>query len=339
MSSRRSLLHRPLTTTALLGALLLAGTGCSAFEEDDTVRVAAGFYPLAWVAEQVGGDDVEVANLTRPGKDAHSSEPSLQATATLARADLVVVSGGFQAEIDASVKANAKGRVLDVAKVLEFIPFEEHDHSHDHSHEDEHAGETEAEHADHADSHDGHDHGDSHDGHDHGDTDPHFWLNPLMMVTYAEALADELSDLDADNAETYRANADALVDQLTALDTEYAEGLASCERSTVVVSHDAFGYLKRYGLEFEAVAGLSPGAEPTPGDLKHLSEVIADEGVTTVFTETLAPTKLTEQLAKDAGIGTAVLDPLEGLVSSDSTDDYLSLMRANLGALQKANAC
>ncbi len=32
-------------------------------------------------------------------------------------------------------------------------------------------------------------------------------------------------------------------------------------------SHDAFGYLGRYGLEFEPIAGLSPGAEPTPADL------------------------------------------------------------------------
>ena len=68
----------------------------------------------------------------------------------------------------------------------------------------------------------------------------------------------------------------ALRRQLTALDTAYAEGLADCARHTVVVSHEAFGYLAKYGLRLEPVAGLSPDAEPTPADLARLQELIAD---------------------------------------------------------------
>lgn len=312
MSPRRALL--PL---AAVIAIATAATGCSSGGENSgKPQVAAGFYPLAWVAEQVGGDAVEVTNLTRPGKDAHASELSIHGTAALAGADLVLLSGGFQAEVDSSVKANASGAVLDVAKVVDFIPAEDA-----HAHE--------------GDSHDGHDH----DGHDHGDTDPHFWLDPLRMAQVAEATADELAKISPDDEDTFRENAAALVAELEKLDADYTSGLSNCTTRTVVVSHDAFGYLARYGLDFEPVAGLSPGAEPTPGDLKHLAEVIKEDKVTTVFTETLAPTKLTDQLAADAGITTAVLDPIEGLLSADNDSDYLTLMRANLAALTKANRC
>ncbi len=69
-------------------------------------------------------------------------------------------------------------------------------------------------------------------------------------------------------------------------------GLADCERNTVVVSHDAFGYLSRYGLDIEPIAGLSPDAEPTPADLAELQELIDDDGITTVFSERLAPARL-----------------------------------------------
>ena len=161
------------------------------------------------------------------------------------------------------------------------------------------------------------------------------------MADLGDAVADKLAELDPDHADDYSANAAVLRSDLEELDGEYAARLASCTRDTVVVSHDAFGYLAKYGLHLEPIAGLSPGAEPTPDDLGRLQTLIKDKGITTVFSETLASPKMSETLAGDLGIATAVLDPLEGLTeeASDSDEDYLSIMRANLSALEKANGC
>ena len=106
-----------------------------------------------------------------------------------------------------------------------------------------------------------------------------------------------------------------------------------------MVSHDAFGYYARYGVTIAPVAGLSPDAEPTPADLGALQELIREDGITTVFGERLASPRLTRTLAEDMGVGTAVLDPIEGLSDETSDDDYLTLMEQNLEALRKANAC
>jgi zinc transport system substrate-binding protein len=106
-----------------------------------------------------------------------------------------------------------------------------------------------------------------------------------------------------------------------------------------VVSHDAFGYLEKYGLHLAGVAGLSPDAEPTPANLADLHELIQDEGITTVFSERLASPRFTEPLADDLGIKTEVLDPIEGLTDETSEEDYLSLMEQNLDALREANGC
>src|SRR5690606_33711165 len=121
----------------------------------------------------------------------------------------------------------------------------------------------------------GHDH-----GHDHGVLDPHFWQDPLRMATLADAVAEQLSEVDPDHAEDYSANAEALRTELEDLDSAFEAGLSECELHTVVVSHDAFGYLGRYGLEFEPISGLSPGAEPTPADLGRLERLIRTEGIT-----------------------------------------------------------
>src|SRR6478609_8518860 len=167
--------------------------------------------------------------------------------------------------------------------------------------------------------------------------DPHFWQDPLLVADVGDAVADQLADVDPDHADDYRANAAALRSDLETLDAQYADGLAHCQRHTVVVSHDAFGYLDRYGLEFEPIAGLSPDAEPTPSDLQHLQRLIDAEGITTVFHESLVSPEAAEQLAHDTGAHAGVLDPVEGLTDATSDEDYLSLMEANLAALEEAN--
>ncbi len=111
----------------------------------------------------------------------------------------------------------------------------------------------------------------------------------------------------------------------------------------MVTSHDAFGYLAaRYGLEVEGIAGLSPDAEPDPARLAELADLAEEEGVTTIFTETLVSPDIAETLAREAGgLQTAVLNPLEGLTEDevDAGDDYFSVMRANLETLRQGLGC
>jgi zinc transport system substrate-binding protein len=305
-------------SNALLAALvpaavLLAGCGSSGADEGSEGRgVVAAFYPLAWVTERVAADDWTVSNLTAPGGEPHDLELSIDATAALSDADLVVHLDGFQPAVDDGIEANADGAVLDAGEVVDLQPVTDHD---------------------------AHDHAESEEEHDHGDLDPHFWQDPDRMALLAEAVAEELGRLDGAHADDYTARAEQVVSDLEALDREYAEGLRDCERDVVVVSHDAFGYLGKYGLHLESIAGLSPDAEPTPAALADLGDLIREEGVTTVFSERLASPAMAETLASDLGVETGVLDPIEGLTDQTADEDYLSLMRANLAALEEANGC
>ncbi|GAA0980490.1 High-affinity zinc uptake system protein ZnuA [Nocardioides aquaticus] len=340
MKSRR-LRSLPVLASVALASLTLSS--CAAFsdgtastvEDGGTPQVVAAFYPLEYVASRVAGDRADVSSLTAPGQEPHDLELSVADNATVAGADLVVLEGGLQAAVDEAVGQNAPGEVLDVTDVVELTPLDE---EHDHAEEEGHEGETAEEHAEHA----GEGHEEDHEGHDHGDLgdlDPHFWLDPTLMADAGDAVAEAMAEVDPDGAEEYAAGAADLRSDLEALDADLQAGLASCERDTIVVSHDAFGYLDRYGLDVEAVAGLSPDAEPNPADLGRLQELIATDGITTVFSERLASPALTESLARDAGVETAVLDPIEGLTEETAEEDYLSLMRSNLEALRAANGC
>jgi zinc transport system substrate-binding protein len=167
---------------------------------------------------------------------------------------------------------------------------------------------------------------------------PHFWLDPLRLQKAAHVIEERLATVDPAHADEFAANLTTLDATLTGIDHDFSTGLQHCERDVIVTSHDAFGYWARYGLVSEPIAGLSPDAEPSAQHLDALRALVEKDHVTTVFSETLASPKMADVLSSDLGISTAVLDPIEG-VRKGSSADYVSIMRANLAALQKANGC
>ena len=310
MSIRRPRLA--VSTVAVVLAHVLAGCG-----DDDTASashgptVLASFYPLAYVAERVAASDGIVENLTQPGVEPHDLELTGQQVGSIADADLVLYLHGFQPAVDEAVEQNADDHSLDVAETVDFLPAAEEE-----SHEDE-------------------------DG-DHGDLegDPHVWLDPANLAAISQAVADEIAEIVPDRADAVQDRAVELIAELSALDEEFDSGLAQCERRVFVTSHEAFGYLAdRYDLEQVGISGLSPDAEPSPARLAEVQEVVQTEGVTTIFYETLVSPKVAETMAEDLDLATAVLDPIEGLTDDAADEDYVTLMRANLNALRKANGC
>lgn len=312
-------------TVALL-LLLPLTAACADTGDRSRTEVVTSVYPLTWIAERVGGEHIDLVNLSTAGQEPHDLELSVRQTAEVSGADVALFERDFQPAVDEAIGQAGDIRAVDVAELIELHEAGEHD-SHD-GHDD--GGRD----------HEGHDHGGhDHGGHDHGGLDPHFWQDPTLMAEVAEKFAAELATQDPEHKAAYEANAKAVVEDLNTLDAEFTRTLKKCQTRTVVVSHDAFGYLaRRYDLDVVPIAGLSPDAEPSPKQLAAVAKAAREAKVTTVFSETLASPAMAETLADELGVKTAVLDPLEGLAKG-AKGDYLSLMRANLAALTAANRC
>ena len=305
---------------------VLAGCSTDDGAADGTLEVLASFYPLQYVAEQVGGDLVSVSNLTPPAAEPHDLELSPAQVREIGTSDLVVYSSGFQAAVDDAVETQSPEHVVDTSDV---VTLEAHPGT---------PGEATA-------ADEGTDEHSEDDGHDHGGEgaqDPHFWLDPTRLVDVGHAVAASLGEADPEHAAVYAENARTLEKSLTELDGDYSAGLKECSSRTLVTSHEAFGYLaERYDLEQVGIVGLDPEAEPSPARLREVGAIVEENDVSTIFTETLTSPKVADTLAKDIGVTTAVLDPLEGLSkdAAEAGDDYVSVMQDNLAALTEGLQC
>ena len=269
--------------------------------------MVASFYPLAEAASRVGGDLVSVQNLTPPGVEPHDLELAPDDIEAIANADVIVyLGGGFQPAVEDALAEAEHAVTVDAldAVATNAAPASEADE-----------GLT---------------------------VDPHVWLDPARYEEIVRSVSAALSEADPANEATYAANAEAYIGQIAALDEEFRAGLSDCERTTIVTSHEAFGYLAdAYGLTQVGILGLSPEAEPDPRRLAELRDLVQREGVTTIFAEELVSPKVAETLASEAGVQVAVLNPIESLTDAQERagEDYLSLMRENLDTLRMALDC
>ncbi|MFD5985401.1 metal ABC transporter substrate-binding protein [Streptomyces cyaneofuscatus] len=336
--------RRLIPTTAVAGAVVLGLTALSACSTSDAadggngdqLKVTASFYPMQFLAERIGGEHVAVTSLTKPGVEPHDLELTPRQIGSISESDYVLYLKGIQPAVDDAIQQSGVKNTVDAATLTTLenhgAEVSGHDHGHEgeEEHADEHGHEGEEAHEEHSEG-DGHNHGEE------GGADPHIWLDPVKYAEVAKGVGKSLEKADPDHAADYRKNTEALVGELDKLNTAYEAGLKNTATKTFITTHSAFGYLaERYGLTQQGIAGIDPEAEPTPARIQELHTIAEKEKATTVFFETLASDKTAKTLAKDTGLKTGVLDPLEGITKKSQGADYIEVMESNLTALQQA---
>ncbi|GFN30520.1 metal ABC transporter solute-binding protein, Zn/Mn family [Paenibacillus xylaniclasticus] len=308
-------------TVVAAAVLILSGCGSGASTgklAEDKTNVVTSFYPLYYLASEIGGEYTNVINLIPAGVEPHDWSPKSRDLDTASKAQLLLYNGaGLEGWIDDFLEGLPKSSKLKTGAASEGIVLLNGE-----GEEDEHESEA----ADHED-------------HDHHGIDPHTWVSPKSMIIMAGNVKDMLIEVDTVHQAQYAANYEKLIEKLNALDVKFETELSQVSRRDIVVSHQAFGYLARdYGLNVLSIMGLSPDSEPRAQDLLELSKFVKKNGVRYIFFEELVSSTLADTLAREADVDTLVLNPVEGLTSKQKKngDDYVTLMESNLQNLLKA---
>lgn len=294
------------------------GSRPEASKDSERLLVVATFFPLADWARTVGFDEVLVMQVVPDGVEPHDYEPSPRDVEQFLSADVILINGGG---VDAWAEdlipdAEAAGAiVVRMSDIVPFIVVNEDEHEEE-GEEDEHGNE--------------------------GNLDPHAWLDSARAQEMVRAIAEAFMLKDKANIATYATNADNFRAQLKELERTFSETLASCEKNTILVAHDAFQYWElRYGINIESITGISPEAEPSIQDLARITQEAKDLGITTIFFESPTSTAVATTLANEIGASVDILYPLEGRTNEQivSRATYTDIMEQNLSALSRALSC
>ncbi len=278
------------------------------------LSIVASFYPLEFLAKEIGGDLVTVTNVTPAGSEPHEYEPTQKQIIDIQKADLLLTNGaGLESWTTKIAQNDPKPKnTLELTKTFELSELEEDSQK---------------------------------------IQDPHIWLSLKNYIKMANLVGQSISSQIQKNQpdqvnlqNIIQANTQTLIQKLQNLDTKYRNKLAStnCKINQFVSNHDAFGYLaKDYGLEPISISGLSPEAEPTTKELVNLSELIKKNNIKYILTETIASPKLAQTLAQEVDITTLEMNPLEGLSDQELAEskNYITVMEQNLQNLTQALEC
>lgn len=296
---------------AIAGVVVIGILGYLLMDQKTTtttgkLSVVASFYPMYYLASEIGGDKADVRNITPAGAEPHDYEPTAQDVAKIESANLIVLNGGgLEAWGDSAIQNTDPQKTVIVRAgegLMTLGVFENGENI----------------------------------------IDPHVWLSPVLAEQMVDKIEQGYMQADPANATYYAKNASDLKVKLRQLDTEYKQGLANCERKNIITSHAAFGYLAAtYGLNQVAIAGISPEEEPSAKDLAEVANFAKKNGVKYIFFESIVSPKLSQTIATEIGAQTLVLDPIEGIAQDDIAvgQDYITVMMGNLVNLKTALQC
>ena len=276
-----------------------------------TIKIVTPLFPLYDFAKKIGGDYVEVSLLLPPGVEAHSFEPKPSDIAKISGADIFIYTGKFMepwvTDILAGIK-NDKLETIDssIGVKTETAVF--------------------------------------HDKNEMNNlNDPHIWLDFDNDKIIIKASAQQLIKKDNINKNYYSQNLLNYQNKLSNLDSKYKNTLAKCQTNEIIYGgHYAFGYLaNRYGLNYLAIQGMSPDAEPSAQDLMKIIKQIQKDNVKYIFYEELNSPKIAQTLANETNAKLLLLNAAHNITKNDFINNisFLDIMEENLVNLKEGLIC
>ncbi len=275
--------------------------------------VAVSTFSLYDIAQHISGDTLQIINIIPFGVDPNSYEPTPKSMVDISKSELVLYSGaGLEPWTDGFA---FKNKVIDMSKHITLRELDENEHEHHDFHDNQCA---------------------------HNKIDPHYWLDFSNMAIAANLITKELIKISPSDELLYLTNRDNYLKMLEKLDADYKQYLSSCKLNTLIVNHNAIGYLSnKYDFQVESLSGFSPEAEPSAKSMARLISHVKEHSISTVFFETFVSDRAIKNIATEAHVSVDVLQPLGNITADEAKKNltYKEMMYLNLEKISKALEC
>jgi len=294
--------------------MMAIALGCGA-ESDDTSHesvvgddsrlvVVAVNYPLAYMAERIGGELVRVDYPVPDGVDPAFWQPTTEDIVRIQAADVILLNGAGYAKWTAVATLPASRLVVTSESVEERFLLVEGNVSHTHGPEGEHS---------------------------HGEVAFTTWLDPTIAIVQATAVAQAIRTKRPAERDVIQTNLERLIVDFETLDRDLAGVFEGSDR-VLLASHPVYQYLAgRYDLQLSSVH-FEPDEAPSEQAWSDLARLRGRSGATVMLWEAEPLPQTRERLA-GMGLRLAAFSPAGNRPDSG---DYLSVMRDNVTSLEQA---
>ena len=250
-----------IATITIISTAIIAAAYCSNLQKEmkvDKLKVVASFYPLAFFAQEIGGEKVTVKQLIPDHTELHTWQPSFADILAVDEADVVIYNGAsldnwFENDILAIIDSSNK-IIVETAKGVKLLETEQEIDEHEHIQE--------------------------------GLYDPHTWISPFIAEQQAQKIYEALIEKDPNHMEYYTERWQDLKTRFEELDNKYLTGLSTKNKEEIFVAHSAFGYLAdRYNFEQHGVIGISADEQPSASVYVNLVEMMLEHEIYVVYVD------------------------------------------------------
>lgn len=247
----------------LIGILLLN----ISYAQEDKALVVCSASIFKDMTKMIAGDLVNIETIVPIGGDPHIYEPTPKDAKLVAKADLILINGlTFEGWINELVEnSGTEARSVLITEGIKALTSTTYKNS----------------------------------------SDPHAWMTAVNGIQYLNNIANALIELDPANEATYSENLEKSNKQLIDLDHKIKEQINTIPagKRILITSHDAFQYFgKHYGIQLEALMGISTDSEAQTSDIKRVIEIIRESHVPAIFIESTINPKIIKQIATDNNV-------------------------------------
>lgn len=281
----------------VLSLLLL--TACSKEEKSNNENmIYTSIYPIEFITKEIVGDKIEVKNIIPTGVESHGWEPTMKNIASMSESEIIFINGLGMESWKGSVKETiGEDKLIEVNKGLDLIKLTNREVDEENKY------------------------------------DPHIWLSIRNMEKISKNIFDEIVKIDSKNKDYYENNYNGLLGRLKDLDDKFSEGLKDYNGKSIIVPHEAFGYLVRdYNLKQLPIENINSSSEADLGTIANIVEIAKEEGIKTVFYEYNENEKLASTVATEIDGDLKEIYTLENITDEqiNNNEDYFTIMEKNL---------
>jgi len=262
------------TITIVLTAMVAAAY-YSILQKDmngDKLKVVASFYPLAFFAQEIGGEEVTVKQLIPDNTEVHTWQPSFADISAIDEADVIIYNGAsldhwFEDDILPIIDSSNK-IIVETADGIQLLETEQETDEPEHINAELY--------------------------------DPHTWISPFIAKQQAQNIYEALIQKDPDHEDYYSERWQNLKTRFEELDNNYMTGLSTKRKEEIFLAHSAFGYLAdRYGFKQHGVIGISADEQPSASVYVNLVEMMIEHETFVVYVDPVYSDESAQTLKND----------------------------------------